>query len=348
MTAKSSILNAAHRANEVNIQFKIKDRIDSGYTRIDPSRIAEETGITVMFQPLDKLLGAFLREENRLGILINLARPAGLIHMTCAHELGHFFLNHPTTADTKIADVHQSELIERQADQFAYSLLAPNWLITLIARIKNWGRIELQKPEIIYQLSLRLGISFSATIFSLVRHNHISNAIGNNISGIAPAKLKKQLLGNFKIKNPNSDVWLLDKADSQLIIEPRVDDVFVLELQSHFSSGYIWELDEVIKEGYRLEPILLNAEEITPSASLIKTVAVGQSSKHRCIVFPNYFDEEQTIESTNSISLTESQPWTNTNLDNPTYSFSPEYEILRVGLSSIAKKRIVTESRVNL
>lgn len=133
MIARGTALKVARLAAEVLANPHTRARLADGYTRIDPIAIAEDEGINVMVRPLDKLLGAFLREDS-VGILLNHRRPAGMFHMTCAHELGHFFLGHGTNTDEQIDYGSGANEIELEADQFAYSLMAP---LALVVKVLN-------------------------------------------------------------------------------------------------------------------------------------------------------------------------------------------------------------------
>lgn len=168
MLSRDEVLKIARQATAVLQDAGALARVThEGYTRIDPFQVAEAAGVAVMRRPLDTLLGAFLREDDP-GILVNIARPAGQVHMTCAHELGHFFLNHDTTFDCELDHAAAAPQPEREADRFAYCLLMPRSLVIDVMRRKGWRERDLRQPAVIYQLSLRLGTSFTATFWSLI------------------------------------------------------------------------------------------------------------------------------------------------------------------------------------
>lgn len=160
MGYREIVLRAAQRAAEVIDETGAMERIEQdGYTRIDPFQIASDSGALVMLRPMQKLLGAFLGDENP-GILVNVDRPAGLIHMTCAHELGHFLMGHGSTADEKIYYGSKGAQIEQEADHFGYNLLVPRKLIINIMQRKHWTKEVLFRPTVLYQLALRMGVSY--------------------------------------------------------------------------------------------------------------------------------------------------------------------------------------------
>lgn len=345
MALRKSLLDAARRAGEVLSEQKVRDRIAAGYTRINPVEIAENAGVAVMFQHLDKLLGAFLSDE-RPGIILNVARPPGLVHMTCAHELGHFFLNHDTTTDTEIEYGSSASTPERQADQFAYSLLAPQWLVAHIAREKKWTTAELKNPTIMYQLSLRLGTSFSSTAWTLERYGFIPSGTAAVITAAhSPKEFKQQLLGSKALCDWHPDVWLLDDADRRLVLEPHAADRFVVDLPSHITAGYSWSLDDATSEGFRLEPLLLDATVVAPAVTIDRAMPVGQTNSIRCLVYRPPSGIEPRFGDRGSVSLIETQHWLGTSDSDDRYSFQTEYEMLAAGVSQLEKEHLIAEAR---
>lgn len=260
-----STATAVRKASEVMIEMDIKSTLQKeNRTRINPFYIAAEHGVEVLFRPLDKLLGAFLNDSVP-GILINSERPAGLITMTCAHELGHFFLGHEATFDLEI-DYSSSALeVERLADTFAYSLLTPSWLIPYISKIKGWGISDLNNAEHIYQLSLRLGISYTATVLALVRQKIITQPpIRDALLKTTPASIKQKLVSGFSTDgfSVKGDIWIVDDKDKFFIIEPKVDDVILAKLKNKSSSGFVWSMDcSHDSAGFQIEPLLIPFDE---------------------------------------------------------------------------------------
>lgn len=232
MLSRMERIAIAQRAATVVRETGALDRVrNEGYTRIDPFQIAAAINVPVMKRRLEALLGAFLGEEEP-GILLNIARPAGQVHMTCAHELGHFVLGHGTSVDVELEHDEKAPKFEREADWFAQRLLMPNSIVHDVIRRMGWRSEDLSRPDVLYQLSLRLGTSFTATFWSLRGMNlldGVSAAQQQTLVRTSLQALKRRYLGN-STDQTLSDVWLLDHRDRGRIIEPRLGDRLVVDL----------------------------------------------------------------------------------------------------------------------
>jgi Zn-dependent peptidase ImmA (M78 family) len=122
-----------------------------------------------LLRPWEKLLGALVRKDC-LGILVNTARSAALVYMNCDHEFGHYFMENQSALDETIDYGSQAEAMEQEAETFGYHLLVPRPLLGIICKRKRWDKASLTNPHVFYQMSLRLGVSYSAAAWSLVRH----------------------------------------------------------------------------------------------------------------------------------------------------------------------------------
>src|ERR1700676_1287831 len=136
---RAAILTGAKAAHTLHRDLGIKEQIErAGGGRVDVFGAIAKPGATLIFQPLDKLLGAYLPGDE-LGVLITTKRPLPVQRFTGAHELGHLYMRHePSLDDDNIlrrAPFSASGQInrqEREADAFASMFLSPAWLLALI------------------------------------------------------------------------------------------------------------------------------------------------------------------------------------------------------------------------
>lgn len=334
MGYRDIVLRAAQRAAEVIDETGAMERIEQdGYTRIDPFQIASDSGVLVMLRPMEKLLGAFLGDETP-GILVNVDRPAGLVHMTCAHELGHFFMGHGSTADEKIYYGSKGAVIEQEADQFGYNLLVPRKLIVKIMQRKQWKKEELFRPGILYQLALRMGVSYEAAAWSLNRHSVMSVDEVHQMLRTTPVMIKKSLLGE-RLLDARKEVWLLDSDDRSSILEPRPDDQLVVRLPSHASSGYLWAADsveELIAEGFHLEPLT-----VPSTSSAGNSLTFGGPGTMDYLLSGGRADSAAPI----GVHLFERPPWDASSPAINTYRSQAQFEALKNGLTPHARKQLL-------
>lgn len=332
MLSRSQIRAVANRAAEVARESGAKRRIDEdGYTRIDPFRVAQNAGVVVMLRPLEKLLGAFI-SEGHPGILVNSERPAGLIQMTCAHELGHYYLGHGTTADGQLDYGNSAVKKELEADWFAYSLVAPRWAVAKIMRRKGWSVADLAHPFVLYQFSLRLGISYTAAAWSLNRLGLMNRSVVDDVLRTQPAAIKRSLL-HKPLDNAQRDVWLLDDADRDLVLEPRVDDSLLIRLKSHANAGYVWTASDVVSEGFVVEP-LLNS---TPAAQKNELFIAGGSLHQDYLISPKLSVPSYL----HQLQLHERMAWNLAEQAIDTFQTAARYEDLSSGLSHVAKEELI-------
>ncbi|RJG11710.1 ImmA/IrrE family metallo-endopeptidase [Massilia cavernae] len=341
MPIRDDLLNAARRANEVLEEFEVRKRIEQGYTRIDPVRIAENAGVPVMFQPLQRLLGAYIN-EGRPGIMVNVDRGPGLIHMTCAHELGHFFLGHKPHIDFSVEYGDDADSVERQADQFAFSLLVPRWLLKRILSRQGW-LTSLSDPVVVYQLSLRLGTSFTSTIWTLYRMKIIGWAVAQELVRISPKKVKAHLTGG-EVPDDAGDVWLVNQCDRELILEPHRSDHFVFDLPSNAGSGYVWSLDDVTEKGYVVEPLQNDIRSESVETHFGPNPIFGAKRTNRFVVSPGQEVHENDAER-ESFVMHQRRPWEKSAPGGGENEcmFNAEFEQFGVGLDRKERSRRVAE-----
>lgn len=324
MIIRKARMHAAQVASRVLAEFGAKERIKAGYTRIDPIAIAEAAGLLVMIRPLERLVGAFLREEPRSGVLLNSDRPIGMMHMTCAHELGHFFLGHETTADAKLFYDDNSKSIEQEADQFAYSLMTPAWLIAHVINRYGWVS-DLGDSKVIYQLSLRLGLSYEATARSLHQQNKVSLAQRNHLLSVEPIDIKRRIVPPGVKVGGGQDVWMLTEADEGSVIEPRDEDLVFVVLPSHASAGFLWSIGDSV-QSLSLKPMPVPR---APRTEDIQNLIVGGPAR---AIYQLHSDGEGPRQPL-KVKLTERQPWNGTRSQRVDVSLVTQYDEVEDGLS---------------
>ncbi len=335
MAARDIAMATAKVAAEVFASCRAMERIEQdGYTRIDPFRIAACEGVSVLLRPMEKLLGAFMREDSP-GILVNSARPAGLIHMTCAHELGHYFMGHQSALDETIDYGGKAEVMEQEAETFGYHLLVPRSLLGIICKRKGWNKTSLTNPQVLYQMSLRLGVSYAAAAWSLVRHNILTYDVVKGLLKVQPASIKQSLLQG-QLPDATRDVWLFDESDQSSVLEPRPDDHLVVRLKSHASAGYLWEADsveQVAEHGFTLVP-MANANPVAPHA-----VTFGADSTLDYVLSPKQAD----VENPHPITLTEVRPWMGKQVGDASFHSRTHFEPITEGLTRESKRALIRE-----
>ncbi|MGV6953167.1 ImmA/IrrE family metallo-endopeptidase [Pseudomonas chlororaphis] len=336
MARRNIALTTARMAAEVINSSRAMERVEQdGYTRVDPFRVADSVGLSVALRPMDKLLGAFIRDEQS-GILLNSARSAGLIHMTCSHELGHYFMGHDTTVDETIEYGSKALEMEQEAEAFGYHLLVPRSLLMIVCRRKGWNIRTIQDPFNLYQLALRLGVSYAAAAWSLLRHEYVDYDAVQRLLKTTPASIKQSL---FKSPLPDAtkEVWVFDERDQSSVLEPRPDDHLIIRLKSHASAGYLWladSPDQVKAEGFTLQP--------APSAPVDpRTLTFGAETSMDYFLAgaPDSFTDPQVV------ALAEIRPWEGKQPGDASYVSKAHFEPIAEGLTRESKKALIDEVR---
>lgn len=250
---RRSRLKGTREADRILKILDVRPRLLATHERVDVFDALAWLDVTVMFRPLRGLLGAYLRGD-RPGALISTQRQLSVQRFTAAHELGHAVLNHEPSLDspdvlrraalntpTKKIAGFASYLQEIEADAFAGAFLLPIWLVTHHARKQGWSRTALTQEVTVYQLSLRCGASFQATVWALERHQFISQDDRVRLLGVKP-KTVKALLGHQEpVAKTRADAWLLTKGDAGSDIAVVVGDTITTTLDQNAGAGFLWK-----------------------------------------------------------------------------------------------------------
>ena len=205
--------------------------------------IAQE-GIWLMFQPMQKLFGAYQRSGTAAGILINANHPLSVQRYTAAHEYGHHVLGHEVHCDLR-ADIENSgrSLEEVAAQSFAADFLMPLQLVNLTLR--HLG-LPIKTPSLtardVYRIALELGASYAATVNQLVALRKLGSAMARQLRKQRPVEIKRELLGG-PLDEVRADVWLVEQSERGRVLSPRVGDRVYVILKECPSTGYTWTVD---------------------------------------------------------------------------------------------------------
>ncbi len=254
MTPREAILSGTAAASDVHQSLGIRARADDGLRAIDVFGTIDGLGLPLSFSELDGLLGACVRiEDVTAGILITTKRDLHMQRFTGAHELGHFVLEHEGSLDREIrypGNTTGRDIREIEADAFAAEFLMPKWLISAVAKRRGWwSKQHLVTPEVVYQLALRLAISYEATCWGLASQKCIDRASAEKLAGVAPKESKLRVLGR-RLEDPRADVWHLTPGDDGAYVEAGPNDRIVLQLPERGAAGYLWQTDLAAGNGF--------------------------------------------------------------------------------------------------
>jgi Zn-dependent peptidase ImmA (M78 family) len=267
----SAVRAGAMAAGRLHRQLGIQALIEPHCGNVDVFGAIHALDLPLLLRPLKGLLGAYLSAPVP-GVLVTTERPMSIQRFTAAHELGHFSMHHEPSLDDEsilrrmpMSPEPGSQFQETEADAFAIAFMMPKWLIARHCARQGWTVADLRRPNIVYQLSLRMGASYEATCRTLVRYNLISDAIMRTLLDTQPRSLKVDLLKDYRPENYRGDVWLLTERDEGVRLDGSRTDLFVLRLKEHSGGGYLWDLDQLIASGFavvRDEREVFDAEAI--------------------------------------------------------------------------------------
>lgn len=313
---RNAILRGMRAAVKLHRDLGSKEAMGSA-VRVDIYHAIVKSGALLMFKPLDPLLGAFMREGGAKGVIITSRRPIGVQRFTASHELGHLILDHEPHADgddilrrAPIEGTYDAVPVqEREADAFASNFLLPKFLLAKLMQQQDWEKPDYENPHTIYQASLRLGASYNATVRAYERERVIDRKQRVELLKARPRDLKAELVDGHKVPSwANRDVWRLSEKDEGVVIEAGREDLFLLKLNEHRGSGYLWTYDQLQNAGF----VVLKDE--------VQAMFPGRigGAKRRYIL------GEATAMTEGSYTLEERRPW---GTDAPVHTVTMHYQL---------------------
>ena len=316
MTSRAdAIRRAALAAARLQQRLGLEDRVTEGQGRIDIFDVVSKLDIPLMFRPLDGLLGAYLVKPTP-GMIVTTRRPLSVQRFTAAHELGHHILGHATSLDDEaiigrgpLSGWPGHAIQELEANAFASTFLLPRWLVNFHCRQQGWDSSALKQPDVIYQFSLRAGLSYQATCWTLHSYKLLKTADAKIVSDTEPKTIKKRQLGDITLESYHGDVWVLTEKDEGMRLEGGPLDLFVVKLPEHSSSGYLWDSAALMRDGVEVvEDKHLSQERSESIGGLSIRSIVTQVKEH----------------TSGTIRLVERRPW---QTSDPLGVFSFQYNL---------------------
>ncbi len=274
-------------AARIHRDLTLRETIEARGGNVDVFKAIHELDVPLLLRPLKGLLGAFLNAPSP-GILVTTERPMSIQRFTAAHELGHYILQHEPSLDDDsmlrrmpVNAQPASDMQEVEADAFATAFLFPTWLLGWHMTRQRWTVSDFRRPSTVYQLALRLGASYEATCWSLVRNTLIDRKQARELLLTKPRQLKANLLGQYEPANYRGDVWLLTARDADTRLDGSRNDHFVLRLEEHSGGGYLWDMDQFSASGFAIVREELESGDDGVGGLIIRRVTAQPTSSYR-------------------------------------------------------------------
>ena len=325
-------LDAIAAAKRLHRELELQRRVSEGAGIVDVFQVITELDIPLVFKPLTSALGLCLPAPLK-GIMITTRRGLHIQRFTAAHELGHVILEHHGSIDREIlergplAPSTGRDLQEVAADAFAAEFLLPRWLYRHHIQTQGWTVAgHLPNPDIVYQLSLRMGASYEATCWGLLGHQILHRGEIDVLSKANVAQMKARLGGDYKPGNSWADVWRLTGRDDGANIVGNPDDLLRIELEEASSSGHQWQVGLLREAGYDVlsDESAFDRDPLLYGAPAIRTVIA-----------------RPPVGGGGAVTMQESQPWNKASAEDPSFSVTlalqgPE----TAGLSRAYRRRL--------
>lgn len=208
--------STAHRvAHIAAVQARHELQVSSEQFPVPVNVAIERAGVTLMWRPLDRLFGTYLRVGDTRGILVNERLTRSGRRHTAAHELGHHRFGHRVDPGSVCAfDTGDAHALpqrwtpdEQAAEAFADWFLMPPKAVRAALACLNLERPD--GPASVYQLSLLLGTTYRATLRHCLSLRLVCGADRQAWSKITPGTLKQRLLDRPLPSTRDIDVWSL-------------------------------------------------------------------------------------------------------------------------------------------
>ncbi len=264
---RDAILEGSKAAARLHDELEMRRQVEAQASSVDVFGTIVRQRIPLVFKPLDGLLGAYLPRPIP-GIIVTTRRQLSVQRFTGAHELGHARMKHQVSLDDESmltraeSPTAEYDPLETAANAFATDFLLPQWLLISQAARHKWSRKDLTNPSVVYQLSLRAGASFQATLLALLRHNLIVQQTFDALHDTEVKRIKQELLDGHSLENWYPDVWILTEADEGSMIEGDARDAFVLRLKESSGAGYLWNVEDLKNAGF----LLFRDDRLLPDA----------------------------------------------------------------------------------
>lgn len=243
-------------AGRLHQRLGVREQILARGGNVDVFSAIQAVDLPLLLRPLQGLLGAYLNDPTP-GVLVTTQRPMSIQRFTAAHELGHFWLRHQPSLDdetilrrTTTAAIPVGGFQEVEANAFAVMFMMPQWLIGWHAERQGWTIGDFRHPNVVYQLSLRIGASYEATCWTLLHHRLIHQPLVRELLQTQPRALKAALLEPYRPQDYRGDVWLLTERDAGTYIAGSRNDLFALRLEEHSGGGYLWDIEQLKASGF--------------------------------------------------------------------------------------------------